>query len=466
MLRQSKTKYTLAQLSDGIRGILMREKRKKISLSLLIILLALMVWPSSAMADVLTDGLPQINASSYVVIEGSTGEILFGQNYALQTEPASTAMIMTAVLAIEKGDMERIVTIESDIPEAISGGNAINVMLRKGEKQKLGDLLKVAMLHSANDAAWVVAESIGGSEEKFVKLMNDKAKELGMKNTTFKNSNGLAADGQWTTAEDLAILGRYAMTLPTFREIVGLDSFIWKSDIMTTASTYKNINPLLDIMPEAIGIKNGYNETAKNTIVGAAEKDGRELIGVILGGSDGTTIGTDMKTLLDYGFNNTKIIPVVQKEASMTNVAFGEDKQIRVVAGESMSLVRPSDNSAIVETTMTLNDIKLPIKKDQQVGVLDVRVDGVSVGQVPLVSMDDAKGSIPWLLLFTSIMTILYILQMIVRAMRLARKSGASRPAASVVRERETMPVREPSASAQRKSLGDRTKKNNDTLKH
>ena len=206
-------------------------------------------------------------------------------------------------------------------------------------------------------------------------------------------------------------------------------------------------------------MKNGDSTATTYNLVGSAEKDGRELIGVIIG--DTGKVGEDMKQILNYGFENTKVVPVVQKDAAMTTIAYDDKKQIRVVAGENYSVVRPADNNAIVETKMVLNDIDLPIKKDQKVGVLTILSDGATIGEVPLVSMDDARGSINWLLIFTCIMTILYIAQMLVRTYRMLRKSYfGSRPASvqqrpgnSVRREQTT----QQETTAKRRSLSDRS---------
>ena len=429
--------------------------RRKVSLGILIVLLLTILFPQAVMADVLTDGLPNINASGYVVIEGSTGDVLFGRNYTAQGDPADLVKIMTAVLAIEKGDKEKIVTV-GDIPEEASGGNSKNVVLHKGEKKTLGALLQACIIYSANDATWAIADAIGGNEEKFVALMNEKAKELGMKNTTFKNSHGLTVEGQVTTAEDMAILGRYAMSLQDYRELASAKSFQWNGD--SFQSQLANENPLFESMPEATGVKKGYSQTANYTLVGSAIKDGRELIGVIMGDTD--KVGEDMKQILNYGFENTKVVPVVQKDAAMTSIAYSEKKQIRVVAGETYSVVRPADNNAIVETKMVLNDITLPIKKDQKVGALTILSDGTTIGEVPLISMDDARGPINWLLLFTCVMTILYIAQMLLRTYRLLRKSYLGTRAAEPQQRTGNTARRESGeqeTSGRRRSLSDRS---------
>lgn len=438
--------------------------RKKVSLSVLLIMLMTAVFPQTATAEVLTEGLPQIDAASYIVIEGSTGEVLFGKDYTAQADPVGLVKMMTAVLAIENGDMEKIITI-GDIPsEKIQGTRT--VMLRKAEKLKLGYLVQAIVIESANDAAYVVADAIGANENKFVDMMNEKAKSLGMNNTVFTNVYGLTDANQLTTAEDMAVLGRYAMSIGAYRDMAGTKSFQWPGETYN-GQILSNTNPLLEIMPEATGVKAGYvkeyGEDGKEyaNLVGAAQKDGRELIGVILGGSSESTIGTDMQTILNYGFEQTKVVPVVQKEAAMTNIAYGDKKEIRVVAGESYSLVRPADNNAIVEMQMTLNDISLPIKKDQKVGVLTIFSDGATIGEVPLVSMDDARGSINWLFIITAIMTILYLAQIILRTYRMLRKSYYNARSAEPQQRSGGNGRREAAGqentSSKRKSLSDRS---------
>lgn len=438
--------------------------RRKIALGMIVIWCMMILAPQTARADVLSEGLPKVEANSFVVIEGSSGEILFGSNYTAQADPAGLVKMMTAVLAIEKGDMEKIITVGKIPSEKIQGTRTL--MLREGEKIKLEALVKAIIIDSANDVAFAIADEIGGNESKFVDMMNEKAKELGMKNTTFTNVYGISEANQVTTAEDMAILGRYAMSLNVYREIARTKSFQWSGESFN-GNLLSNTNPLLEIMPEAIGVKEGHSADGTYvTLVGAAQKDGRELIGVILGSASDSTAATTMQSILNHGFNNTKIVPIVQKDVAMTNISYGDNKQIRVVAGDNYNLVRPADNNAIVETHMTLDDIDLPIKKDQKVGILSILVDGTEIGQVQLVSLDDARGSINWLLIFTCIMTILYIAQMALRTYRMVRKSylasgGRTKVQQSAERDRPVETSR-PENANQRKSLSDRSNRSLD----
>ncbi len=325
------------------------------------------IAPHMAFADVITTSVPEINAVSYIVVDSSTGEVLFGKNYQQQCAPASITKIMTAILAIESGKLDSNVTV-SDLPDFGDSG-AVTIHLAKGESYSLKSLVEVMLVASANDAAYVIADAVSGSAEKFVTKMNEKANELGMSGTVFKNPHGLDEDGHLVTAEDMAKLARYAMQNETFREMVKVQQVNWQGG--SYEKPLPTTNKLFSIMPEAIGVKTGHTNNAQYTLVGAAQKDGRELIGVILGAPD-ENIFQNMKKILTYGFEHTKVVPVIQKDALETTLQFGENKQVRVVAGEDYSVLQSTDNASIVSYQRKLTDIELPIKKNTQVGVLEI----------------------------------------------------------------------------------------------
>lgn len=284
------------------------------------------------------------------------------------------------------------------------------------------------MVASANDAAYTVANAVGGSADKFVTMMNEKAKELDMTGTTFKNPHGLDEDGHVVTAEDMAKLARYAMQNETFREIVMIQQVDWKG--VSYEKPLPTTNKLFSIMPEATGIKTGNSNNAQRTLVASAQKDGRELIGVILGAAD-ESIFQSMKKILTYGFEHTKIVPVIQKESLETTLQFGEDKQVRVVAGEDYSVIQSTDNASIISYQRRLTNVELPIKKNTQVGVLEILVDGSVVHEVPLIALDDARKPINWLFIITLILSVVYIASICSRIVsnirRAQRKKAASR---------------------------------------
>lgn len=399
--------------------------RKWIAIVVLIAVL-FTALPGAATADVITSSVPEIDATSYIVVDGATGEILFGKNYQQQCAPASITKIMTAILAIESGKLDNEITVP-EIPDFGTTG-AVTIHLGKGEKYTLRSLVEVMLVASANDAAYVIADAVGGSAEKFVNQMNEKAKELGMSNTTFKNPHGLDEDGHLVTAEDMAKLACYAMQNETFRQMVLVQQVNWQG--VSYEKPLPTTNKLFSIMPEATGIKTGNSDEAKRTLVGSAQKESRELIGVILGVPD-ESIFQSMKKILDYGFEHTKVVPVIQKDTLETTLQYGENKQVRVVAGEDYSVIQSTDNASIVSYQRKLTDIELPVKKDSQVGVLEVLVDGTVMHEVPLIALDEVRKPINWIFMITILLSVVYIASIISRIVsniRRQQRKKAARP--------------------------------------
>lgn len=234
---------------------------------------------------------PSIEGESFILIDGKTGQVLYGKDINRKLHPASTTKILTTIIALEKGNLKDTVTISKNVP-LVEG---TKVYLREGEKISLEKLLHAAMVHSANDAALAIAEHIANSEERFAKLMNIKAQEIGAKNSNFVNAHGLTAENHLTTAYDLALIGRYAMQNPIFRELAREKVYDWEGEEWQTRLINKN--KFLWRMDESTGIKPGYTSEAKYTLVASAQKGDQELIAVILGSSD-NRIWDDAKELL------------------------------------------------------------------------------------------------------------------------------------------------------------------------
>lgn len=169
---------------------------------------------------------PNIEGESFILIDGKTGQVLYGKEINRKLHPASTTKILTTIIALEKGNLKDTVTISKNVP-LVEG---TKVYLREGEKISLEKLLHAAMVHSANDAALAIAEHIANSEERFAKLMNIKAQEIGAKNSNFVNAHGLTAENHLTTAYDLALIGRYAMQNPIFRELAREKVYDWEGE--------------------------------------------------------------------------------------------------------------------------------------------------------------------------------------------------------------------------------------------
>ncbi|WP_242976023.1 D-alanyl-D-alanine carboxypeptidase family protein [Desulfosporosinus sp. FKB] len=244
--------------------------------------------------------LPQVQGEGAYLIDVQSGQTLFSKNPDEQLAPASTTKIMTGLLAIERGNLNDIVTASSTLlnSKLVYG---TQIYLQPGEKMSLQDLLYAMFLNSANDAAVTVAEYIGGNVSDFVDLMNQRALEIGATRTHFVNPSGLTAEGHVTTAHDLALIARVAYQNPVFAQYVRTKTHVIsraKSDVPTQMM---NENKLLWRDSDVDGIKTGYTAAAENCLVASMTRNGRQLIGVILK-SPGREIYTDMQAMLDYGF--------------------------------------------------------------------------------------------------------------------------------------------------------------------
>ncbi len=396
---------------------------KRLLAMLLLVTMLVGILPAPAFADVLNDSLPDVKAN-YIVVDGETGTVLFGNNADTAAAPADLVKIMTAMLAIDSGKLDTEIAVKN-LPD-LSGTDAATIHLVKGERYTMRALVEVMLVASANDAAYVVAEAVGGSVDKFVTKMNEKAKVLGMENTVFKNPHGQDAEGQVTTAADMAKLACYAMQNDTFRTMVKTSQVNWQG--VSYEKPLANTNQLFSIMSEATGVQSGHTDGAKYTLIGAAKKDNRELIGVILGASD-TSVYQNMRTLLLHGFNHTKVVPVVQKDTLQTVLAFGEKQQVRVVAGENYSVTLPANNASILSYQMKLTDAERPIAKNSQVGVLEILLDGSEIYQVPLIALEDVRKPINWLFVGAVILSLVYIASIISRTVTMVQKDKRKKEA-------------------------------------
>jgi D-alanyl-D-alanine carboxypeptidase (penicillin-binding protein 5/6) len=271
-------------------------------------------------------------------------------------------------------------------------------------------LLYALMLESANDAAVAIAEHISGSVEEFAKLMNSKAKELGATNTNFVNPNGLHDDNHYTTAKDLAMIAKYAMTLDKFRSVVKEVKYtIPKTNKQDERNYITNSNKLIWKTYDkfryeyATGIKTGYTTKAKQCLVGGAKKGDMELISVVMG-ADGQNIYSDTVALFEYGFANFQNVEILKKDQIVTTVPVKEGtEKINLLAAEDFSLMLSQKERDKVKTEIETNEtIKEPIKKGEALGTMLVYVDGKEVKKVNLLSsveITSPKKFNPWWIL-------------------------------------------------------------------
>jgi len=358
---------------------------------------------------------PDIAGEAFILIDAQSGQILDGKNYDVQLHPASTTKILTTILALEKGKLTDKVTVSKNAP-AVEG---TKVYLREGETVTLEQLLNAVMVHSANDAAVAIAEHIGGSVEAFVELMNEKAKEIGAKNTKFVNTHGLTNEEHLTTAYDLAMISRYAMQNPQFRELAAKKVYDWEG--LEWQTRLINKNKFLWRMQEATGIKPGYTSQAKYTLAASAEKNGQELICVILGSSE-NRIWDDAKALLEYGFTDFRNINITENNNIVATLQIDEEKEVNLATTRAANFVVANNEQIKLETKVVLKDFSFPIHKGDILGELKVMINGEEAESIPLQSLEEIKKPIVWHRIVINLLAATFLLQIAVRLYRRWRK--------------------------------------------
>jgi len=351
---------------------------------------------------------PAILSESAVLIDASSGTILAQKNADKKMYPASLTKIMTAILAIELGELTDVITVDDDTPFEIEGSH---IALEPGEILTLKDLLYALMLPSANDAASVIAKHYGGSLENFVKMMNQKAKELGAYNTNFTNPHGLHDTNHYSTAADLALITKYTMENDTFRKIVSTTKY----EIQTTNKKdepryFTTLNKLIYntsynqiyvdgayISPYyeyATGAKTGYTPQAGNCLVATAKKDGTDLIAVTMKGIS-LEMYQDAHNLFNYGFEEYESATLVGKNTFIKNIKIpnGDSKEISLITESDLTALIKKDTLDDIKSNVYIDDITLPIEKNSVIGKIEYTLDNKVIGAVNLISPISVKST-------------------------------------------------------------------------
>ncbi|WP_303049504.1 D-alanyl-D-alanine carboxypeptidase family protein [Bacillus sp. Marseille-Q1617] len=280
-----------------------RRKNKKLYIYYMLVFALLFVLVSKE-----AQAVPSVSAQKAILMDGETGRILFEKDAHSKSRIASITKIMTAIIAIESGKMDEEVTVSSNA----SGTEGSSLYLKAGEKIKLEDLVYGLMLRSGNDSAVAIAESVGGSLEGFAHLMNQKAAEIGMKNSHFSNPHGLDDhDDHFSTAYDMALLTKYAMENDLYKKISGTKVHTAPNPEEQWDRKWKNKNRLVtELYKHSTGGKTGYTKLAKRTLVSTASKDGENLIAVTLNAPDDWN---DHIGMFEYGFDQFDYKIVLEK---------------------------------------------------------------------------------------------------------------------------------------------------------
>lgn len=332
-------------------------------------------------------GLPVIDAAAAVVMDSESGRVLFSKNPTQKRAMASTTKIMTAIIAIEKGRLDDVVTVSSRA--AGIWGSKINLV--SGSKYKLEELLYGLLMNSGNDASIAIGEHIGGSIEGFVAMMNAKAKDLGAYNTSFANTHGLDADGHYTTAYDMALITRYALKNPEFSKIVGTVS------TSIPGKQLYNTNELLQLYQGADGVKTGYTGKAGRCLVASATRKGMRLISVVLGSPTTYKRALSSKSILDYAFNNYKRQVLIKEgeEIAKIPVHKGVEGFVQVKATETIELPLREDELAKLEKKLFIpNEFEAPVYAGTDAGYVEYLVDGEVIAQANLKSWYNVRRKV------------------------------------------------------------------------
>lgn len=332
---------------------------------------------------------PTINAQASILMDYETGRILWGKNIDEPLAMASTTKIMTAIVAIENASLDEIVTVSKNAASA----PRVKMYLKENEEIKLEYLLYALMLQSSNDAAVAIAEHISGNVDIFCNLMTEKAKELGAKDTVFKTPNGLDSEDHHSTAYDLAVITRYALSNETFKKIIGTRNISFKSNL----SSYDvvNKNRLLSEYGGAIGVKTGYTGKAGHCFVGAATIDGMTVISVVLASGWGSTgreqKWIDTKEILNYAFNNFKNEQVISIEDCQEVVEIRKGSQEYVQLTYEKEVVAPlkEDEKDKIEILYEYESIvDAPIYQNQKLGVAKIYIGDELLAEVNLLAKE------------------------------------------------------------------------------
>ncbi|GAA0069213.1 D-alanyl-D-alanine carboxypeptidase family protein [Clostridium sardiniense] len=368
-----------------------KELMRVISIVLLVFMLPLS--SVSAFAKSEEEGGMKIEAKSALLMEPKTGKIIYEKNAEEKFAPASVTKIMTMLLAIEAVDSGKIklddkITCSENAKKM--GGSTM--LLDTGEIRSVEDIFKGIAIASGNDASVAMAEYLAGSEESFVELMNKRAQELGMKNTTFKNCNGLPAEGHLSTAKDIALM---SMELLKHEKI-----FKYTGTYMETISEGRkspielvNHNKLVRFFKGCDGLKTGYTSEAKYCISATATRDGVRMLSVIMGAPTYKIRNRDASILLNYGFSKFAGKKVVSKDEELGNVTMGEktDKYFIAKAKEDLVAVLEKGKQGNIEKKIKIDEIKDRYSAGDIVGKCEVYIGEDKIGEVDIYTDRDIK---------------------------------------------------------------------------
>lgn len=364
-----------------------------------VVLLCGILCSNTAVITYGDESKPQLQSESYVLMEASTGTVLHEKDMNKVLPPASITKIMTLILiyeALEDGTITKDTVVTTTDHAASMGGS--QVYLEAGEQQSVETLIKCITISSANDACVAMAEHLSGTEEAFVDEMNEKAKELGMNHTNFVNCCGLDADGHLSTAYDIALMSKELMT--KYTDVVQytttrISSMTHVTNKGNSEFGLTNTNKLLNTYEGITGLKTGSTGKARYCLSATATRNEIDMIAVVLSAPDTKTRFREAATLLNYGFSQCKIYVDDHGDLEVIKVPVEKsmDEEIELIPKEEFRYitVNKEELNKITEEHVVFEKVTAPVKQGEELGTIIYSVEGVEIGRIPLIAVNDVK---------------------------------------------------------------------------
>ncbi len=330
----------------------------------------------------------KVNAKAYVLMEQNTGQVLLEQNKDEKLYPASVTKIMTLLLVVEAVEDNKISLQDKVTTSSVAAGKGgSQIWLREGEVMSVDELLKATAVYSANDACTALGEFVAGSDEAFVKRMNERAGELGMKNTHFDNCTGLDDETttHLTTAYDIALMSRELMK----HELIKNYTTVWMDTLRDGKTELVNTNKLIRFYEGATGLKTGTTSKAGCCVSATATREGTSLIAVVLGADNSTDRFEGAKAILNWGFANySTVTPSLDKKlVTDVKVILGEENTITPQVPKISSVLVPKGReNDILQDISLVTEVEAPVEANQVLGTVSVKLDGKEIGSYNLTS--------------------------------------------------------------------------------
>ena len=354
--------------------------------------------PAEAATVAPIGGNLEIKARSCLLMEPETRTVLYESNSSERLAPASITKIMPLLLIMEAIDSGKIAldTVITASEYACSMGGS-QIWLEPGEQMTLDDMLKAIVIASDNDATVAEGETLAGSEENFVRMMNDRATELGMTGTTFVNCTGLDAEGHLTTAYDVAVMSCELLK----HDLITKYSTVWMDTLRGDKSELVNTNKLVRFYEGCIGLKTGTTSQAGSCLSAAARRDGMTLVAVVMGGENSNARFDGARKMLNFGFANYSVTPIDggDEAAFSLPVKGGDVRSVECSVKDSVSALTLKGTPEIVRRLELPDSLSAPVQKGQTVGKMHIFVDGEELGTLDITADTEAKKRTFWMML-------------------------------------------------------------------